>query len=440
MITKQSPLSLFLAGLTLVFGGLFWALPAAAEVSDLDSIVAVVNDDVITRSELETELNELLLQINPDPDRLPPRRVLEGQVLERIIADRLQLQAAEQAGIGVDDQTLAQAINNIAANNDLTLAELSAAMAADGMDFGQFRESVRKEIILSRLRNQEVINRINVSEQEIDNYLDKELVGIGGRTEYRLYHIRIGLPEAATPDEIRRARAQAEQLVGQLRAGGDFQQAAMTYSDGRQALEGGDLGWRKANELPTLFTDIVVDMQRGEISDPVQSASGFHIILLADFKGSDRQIIRQTHARHILINTNEITSDNDARLRLEQLKKRIEGGDDFGALARSNSDDTASAIKGGDLGWVSGGDLVPIFEERMNALSPGQVSEPFRTQFGWHIVQVIERREYDNTNEVLRAKAREAIRERKATEAGELWLRRLRDEAYVEIRLDAERI
>jgi peptidyl-prolyl cis-trans isomerase SurA len=312
MITKQSPLSLFLAGLTLVFGGLFWALPAAAEVSDLDSIVAVVNDDVITRSELETELNELLLQINPDPDRLPPRRVLEGQVLERIIADRLQLQAAEQAGIGVDDQTLAQAINNIAANNDLTLAELSAAMAADGMDFGQFRESVRKEIILSRLRNQEVINRINVSEQEIDNYLDKELVGIGGRTEYRLYHIRIGLPEAATPDEIRRARAQAEQLVGQLRAGGDFQQAAMTYSDGRQALEGGDLGWRKANELPTLFTDIVVDMQRGEISDPVQSASGFHIILLADFKGSDRQIIRQTHARHILINTNEITSDNDA--------------------------------------------------------------------------------------------------------------------------------
>jgi peptidyl-prolyl cis-trans isomerase SurA len=439
-MAKQSVLTSAFAGFVLLSGALLWATPAAAEVSDFDSIVAVVNDDVITRSELETELDELLLQINADPARLPPRRVLEGQVLERIIADRLQLQAAEQAGIGVDDQTLAQAINNIASNNDLTLAELRTAMAADGMDFAQFRESVRKEIILSRLRNQEVINRINVSEQEIDNFLKKELVGTGGRTEYRLYHIRMGLPEAATPDEIRRTRARAEELVARLRAGGDFQQAAMTYSDGRQALEGGDLGWRKANELPTLFTDIVVEMQRGEISDPVQSASGFHIILLADYKGSDRQIIRQTHARHILINTNEMTSDTDARLRLAQLKQRIEGGDDFGALARSNSDDTASAIKGGDLGWVSGGDLVPAFEERMNALNPGQISEPFRTQFGWHIVQVIERRDYDNTNEVLRAKAREAIRERKANEAGELWLRRLRDEAYVEIRLDAEPI
>jgi peptidyl-prolyl cis-trans isomerase SurA len=410
----------------------------AADPRALDSIVAIVDDDVIVRSELDQEIARLLAQLDTTQVRLPPQDVLEQQVLERLIVTRLELQAAERAGITVDDQTLAKAIDNIAANNNLTLAQLRDAMEADGMSFSNFREKVRQEILLSRLRNQEVTSRISVTEQEIDNFLATEVGSASGRTEYHLYHIRIGTPEAATPDEIRRAREKATRVVQQLRAGADFAETAMTYSDGRQALEGGDLGWRKANELPTLFADLVENMDRGDISDPIESPSGFHIIKLDDYKGNEKTIVRQTHPRHILVTTNEITSDTDAETRLRQLRQRIENGEDFGNLARSHSNDQASAIKGGDLGWVSSGNLVPEFEQRMNQLQPGEISQPFRTQFGWHIVQVLERRDYDNTDAALRQRAAEAIRERKGTEATELWLRRLRDESYVEIRLGKE--
>jgi peptidyl-prolyl cis-trans isomerase SurA len=424
--------------LLILLAGVATAPIGAAGAYELDSIVAVVDDDVIVRSELEQELTRLMAQLDVDEVRLPSQSVLEQQVLERLIAIRLQLQAAEQAGISVDDQTLSKAINNIAANNDLTLGQLREVMEADGISFNSFREQVRQEILLTRLRNQEVVNRISVTEQEIDNFLATELGSPSGRTEFRLSHIRVATPEAATPDEIRRAREKASGLVEQLRAGADFAETAMTYSDGRQALEGGDLGWRKTNELPTLFADLVANMERGEVSDPIESPSGFHIIKLVDYKGSEKSIVRQTHPRHILITTNEITSDTDAETRLSQLKQRIENGEDFANLARSHSEDQASAIKGGDLGWVSIGNLVPEFEEQMDRLQPGELSEPFRTQFGWHLVQVVGRRDYDNTDAALRQRAQEAIRERKATEATELWLRRLRDEAYVEIRLGQE--
>ena len=423
-----------------VLAGLTATIPVSVqsgEIQELDAIVAVVNEDVILRSELDEQISELLAQLGPTDDRLPPRSAVEKQVLESLIAERLQLEEATRAGMTVDDQTVARAVSNIAKNNNLTLAELRDVMAADGISFNHFRDEIRQEILLARLRNQEVLSRIVVSNQEVDNYLATEAAAATGRSAYRLYHILISLPEGATPEEIQSARKQAEQVVAQLRGGADFQQVALSRSDGRQALEGGDLGWRKTSELPTLFADEVVDMQKGEISDPIRSPSGFHIILLADYEGSDRQIVQQTHARHILVSTSEVTSDTEAEGRLQQLKARIDGGDDFAALARSHSDDKGSAIKGGDLGWVSRGDLVPRFEEQMNQLSIGETSEPFRTEFGWHIVQVLERRDYDNTDEVLKSQAREAIRERKAVEATELWLRRLRDEAYVEIRLDA---
>jgi peptidyl-prolyl cis-trans isomerase SurA len=407
-----------------------------AEVSELDSIVAVVNDDVILRSELEEQIGALLAQLGPADGQLPPRNVVEEQVLERLISDRLQLEAATQAGITVDDQTVARAVANIAKNNHLTLAELRDVMEADGISFSHFRDQIRQEILLARLRNQEVLSRIVVTDREVDSFLATEAAAATGRSAYHLYHILVSLPEGATPEEIQEARENAEQLVARVRAGEDFQHIALTRSDGRQALKGGDLGWRKASELPTIFTDVVVGMQRGDVSDPIRSASGFHIVLLDDFEGSDRQIVKQTRARHILIATSEITSDTEAQSRLQQLKARIDAGDDFADLARSHSDDKGSAIKGGDLGWVSSGDLVPRFEEKMNELSIGETSEPFRTEFGWHIVQVLERRDYDNTDDVLRSRAREAIRDRKAVEATELWLRRLRDEAYVEIRLE----
>ncbi len=405
----------------------------------LDRIVAIVNDDVIMRSELDARQEQVLSNLQKQGEvNLPPSDVVQRQVLESLISTSLQLQEAARAGIDVDAQTVARAIGSIAEQNNLTLGELREVMERDGVSFNQFREQMRKEIIISRLQNQEVRNRILVSDQEIDNLLASEVGNVGGRTDYHLFHILVTTPDGASTEDLQRARGKAQELVARLRGGADFQETALASSDGRQALEGGDLGWRKANELPSLFTDVVAGMEKGEISDPIQSPSGFHIIKLADYQGASRQIIKQTHVRHILVATNEITSDQDAQTRLRQLKSRIENGEDFAALARSHSDDQGSAIQGGDLGWVSTGDLAPRFEQQMDGLAFGDISDPFRTQFGWHIVQVMDRRDFDNTEEAVRNRAREIIRERKSSEATELWLRRLRDEAYVEIRLDQE--
>jgi peptidyl-prolyl cis-trans isomerase SurA len=413
---------------------LLTAAPTGGE--ELDSIVAVVNDDVIVRSELEARTSELLRQLGGTAQPLPPREAIEKQVLENLITIRLQLQTAQRAGITVDDETVARAIQNIAKTNKVTLVEMRQIMERDGVDFGQFREQMRNEIIMSRLRNQEVVNRVVVSDAEIDNFLQKEQANLARRSAYRLSHILIATPEGATPEQLQRARQKADEVVAQLRAGSDFTRIALTHSAGRQALEGGDLGWRKTGELPGLFADVVATMNRGDISDPIQSPGGYHIVKLVDYKGGDRQIVHQTHARHILVIPSEITSDRDAETRLKQLKQRIDNGDDFITLARSHSEDKASALKGGDLGWVNGGDMAPKFEEEMGQLTIGQTSEPFRTEYGWHIVQVIERRDYDNTKEAMRNQAREELRMRKANEAYELWARRLRDEAYVEIHLN----
>ncbi len=411
--------------------------PVTADViEDVDSIVAVVNDDVVVRSELNSEISRLLSQLRQSGTRIPPRSVLERQVLERLIIKKLQLAAAKQAGIVVGDGLLTRALKNIAAENGMSLDEFHEALDADGIGFGRFRETIREQIALSKLREQRVVRRIEVSEQELDSYLKKESGRLNQRSDYHLFHILIATPEAASPEQIADAKLRAEQLLARIRRGEiSFKEAAVTESDGRQALEGGDLGWRNAARLPSLFIEALASMSRGDVSEPLRNSSGFHLVLLDDFKGGERKIITQTHARHILIRTNEITSDDDARNRLAQLKQRIEGGDDFAALARSHSDDKGSAIKGGDLGWTSPGDFVPKFEAMLETLKINQVSEPFQSQFGWHIVQLLGRREHDNTEEAQRAMARDAIRERKAAEEGELYLRRLRDEAYVDIRL-----
>jgi peptidyl-prolyl cis-trans isomerase SurA len=412
--------------------------PAAAY--ELDRIVAVVNEDVIVQSELDQEIIIILAQLEDRGTRLPPRDVIERQVLERMINRRLQLQAAERLGIQVDDATLARAIGNIASKNNMTLQELRDTLESEGVSFAKFREDTRTQILLARLNAQEVINRITVTDQEVDGFLARNLGRLSERSEVHLQHILIATPEGASPEVIQRARDKAQDLVEQLRGGADFAETALIHSAGRQALEGGDLGWMKLSQVPTLAADAARTLEQGEISDPVRSASGFHIFRMAEYKGGDRQVITQTHARHILIKTNELVSDQDARTRLEQLRIRLIGGEDFASIARSHSDDTASAIKGGDLAWLSPGDTVPIFEEELDALAPGEISEPFRSPFGWHLVQVLERRVYDNTEDMLKAKARDSIRERKADEATELWLRRLRDEAYVEIKLGEERL
>jgi len=409
---------------------------ATEPMEELDAIVAVVNDDILMRSELEAEMRSIEARLEAKGTPLPPRSVLARQVLEKLISNRLQLQAAKRAGIRVDDATLNRALQRIAKRNGLTLGQLRETLEQEGMDFKTFREDTRRQILLARLRNQAVINKINVTDSEIENLLKRQNNGGNGRSAVHLRHILIAVPEGASPEEVETKRQKAEKLVTELRDGADFAQLALMHSDSRQALNGGDLGWLKMSQVPTLFVGGVQEMEPGTVSDPIRSASGFHIIKVEAFKGAPKAIITQTHARHILIKTNELVSDEDARTRLQQLRDRILAGEDFSQLARSHSDDTGSAIRGGDLGWVNPGDLVPAFERQMKALRPGEISEPFRTRFGWHTVQVLERRERDNTAEALKSKAKEAIRQRKAEEATQLWLRRLRDEAYVEIRLE----
>jgi peptidyl-prolyl cis-trans isomerase SurA len=413
-----------------LFGG-----PAAA-IEELDAIVAVVNDDVIVRSELQHEIELTVPQLQERGTEPPPQPVLEKQVLERLILERLQQQEAKRLGVTVDDAALTQAMTNIAARNGMTLEDLQAALEAGGIRFDDFREETRMQMLTSRVQAQEVLRNIEVSDQEVDRFLEKEAGSLVARNEVRLSHILIAVSETASSEDIEAARRKAQDLVGKLRAGADFADIAVRYSDGRQALEGGDLGWFTMGEVPTLVQDLAQTMAKGEVSDPLRSPSGFHIIKLTDLKGTGPEIITQTHARHILVRTNEVVSDDDARIRLGQLRMRIVGGDDFSTLARSHSDDTGSALKGGDLGWVNPGDVVPEFQETMNALAPNAVSQPFESPFGWHIVQVLERRTQDTTEELMRLKAREALRERKADEAVDQWLRRLRDEAYVEVRIE----
>ncbi len=407
-------------------------------IEPLDSIVAVVNEDVIVRSELDHEIDLVIPQLAERGTTPPPRSVLQSQVLERIILKRLQLQEAKKLGIGVDEATLNEAVGNIAARNGMSVEELQGTLESSGIRFEDFREDTRMQILTARLQSQEVMKGIDVTDQEIDRFLERESSSLIERTEVRLSHILIAVPEGAPQADVDKAQREAEDLVKRLRGGADFAQIAVRNSDGRQALEGGDLGWFSMGEVPSLVQDLAQTMAKGEVSDPLRSPSGFHIVKVTDVKGSGPEIITQTNARHILIRTNELVSDDDARIRLSQLRMRIVGGDDFATLARSHSDDTGTALRGGDLGWVNPGDTVPEFEQAMNALEPGQISQPFQSPFGWHIVQVVERKRQDTTEELMRLKAREAIKERKADEAVDLWLRRLRDEAYVEMRLDED--
>jgi len=402
----------------------------------LDRIVAVVENDIIMQSELDTKLRMVVDQMQQQGIQLPSSSVLETQVLERMILTKIQLQRAEETGIRVDDETLNRTISNIAAENKVSLSQFRDILEGDGFSYEQFRENIRNEIIISRLRRRQVDNRISISSKEIDNALSNLEFQGKTETEYQLSHILISLPEAPTPDEEEQARLVAEKVLEDLKAGQDFTMMATTFSDGQRALDGGNLGWRKKNEIPTLFSTQIESMEKGDISDLIKSSSGFHIVKLADVRKSEKYMITQTNARHILIKLDELTTADDAWVRLDQLRTRIEGGDDFAELARSHSDDTVSAAEGGNLGWSSPGRLVPKFEEVMNQLKIGEISQPFETQFGWHLLQVLGRREHDDTESIRRTKASETIRRRKSEEAHQNWLRDLRDEAYVEYRLN----
>ena len=402
----------------------------------LDRIVAVVENDIIMQSELDIQLRTVVGRMKEQGVKLPSSSVLENQVLERMILTKIQLQLAENTGIRVDDETLNRTISNIAAGNNVSLSQFKEILVKDGFNYEKFRENIRNEIIVSRLRQRQVDNRISITSKEIDNALMNEEFQGSTETEYLLQHILISLPEAPAPDEEEQARLVASKVLEDLKTGQNFATMATTVSDGQRALEGGDLGWRKKNEIPTLFSDQIATMEKGDISDLIKSSSGFHIVKLADVRSSNKHMITQTKARHILIKINELTTTDDARLRLDQLRTRLVGGDDFAKLAKAHSDDTVSAAQGGELGWVSPGVMVTEFENVMNQLEINEISEPFTTQFGWHILQVQDRREHDDTENARRTKASEAIRRRKSEEAHQNWLRHLRDEAYVEYRLD----
>lgn len=418
--------------------GLFWLFligsGAHAATTPVDSIVAIVNDDVVTRIELDEQLRTVKAQLRQQRIALPGDEILRRQVLERMALERIQLQIARQVNIVVDDDALNQAINGIAAQNGLSLTEFRAVLQDEGYDFTLFRENIRKEMTLVRLRQQNVDSRINITDQEIENFLAIQRRQGRSNDEYRIGHILLALPDGATPEQIAEVRARAEAVLERLRAGEDFSELAIAMSDGQQALDGGDLGWRRANEIPTLFADLVPQMRVGDISDPIRSSSGFHIIRLSDHRTAERHIIEQTRARHILVRADELTDDAQARQMAGQLRERILAGADFAELAREHSDDRASGARGGDLGWVEPGMMVPAFEQAMDALEPGEISEPVQSEFGWHLVQVLERRSHDATEEFTRDMARESIFRRKAEEEFAEWLRRLREEAYVEFR------
>ncbi len=400
----------------------------------LGKIAAVVENDVILEQELDREASAIAQRIQASKTQMPPESVLRKQVLEKMIIDTLQRQLAEKAGITVTEEMLNSSAADIAQRNNMTLQQFRAELQRQGMSYKSFLDNMRNEIIINQLRSREIGGRIKVTDQEVSHFMEtQEKIGEEA-IQYHLGHILIAVKEAASATQIQKAQSKADDLVQKLRAGQDFAQTAMSDSEDDNALKGGDLGWRTINDIPTLFGDKVSTMHPGEVADPVRSPSGFHIIKMLEVKGLDNNhMITKTKVRHILIKTNELVDDEEARKRLLALKARIADGDDFAALARAHSDDKGSALKGGSLDWVGPGDLVKPFEEAMGKLEINGISEPVQTQFGWHLIQVLDRKNKDDSLEHKKNRVKDAIRKRKIEEETELWMRRLRDEAYVEI-------
>ncbi|MFV2055265.1 MAG: peptidylprolyl isomerase [Thiohalomonadales bacterium] len=401
----------------------------------LDNIVAVVNDGVITRLELETELVKIRRNIQQQNGRVPSEDRLRKQVLDRMVLLQIQLQRAESRRIRVDDESINRAINNIAQQNNLELPQLREALEADGNTYNEFRNSIRDQMIVAKLQRREVDNTITITEQEVENYLKTRTLRGDSSIEYKIQHILISVPEAATSEQIQRSKRKIEAVLARLKQGEDFVALAIAESDGQQALNGGDLGWRKADAIPTVFVDAVLGMETGEISPVIRSPSGYHLIRVKETRSSQKtRLLQETKARHILIAIEPTLDENVALENIQKIRQRLESGEDFATLAKAQSDDKGSGEQGGDLGWTRPGQMVKPFELAMNSLAVGVVSEPIRTQFGWHLIEVQERREVDNTESYEKNKTRDIIRMRKLEPALDNWRRRLRDEAFVQIK------
>lgn len=404
-----------------------------AAAQPLDRIIAVVNDDVLLQSDLDRTMTMALASIRQRGISPPPEDVLRSQVLERLILTKLQTQHAREAGIKVDDAELNQVMAGVAAQNHMTLPEFTAHLKDDGMEFSAFREQILDEILMQRIRQKEVDGRVMVTEQDIDLQLANS--SNDDSSEYHLSHILIAVPDGASPQDRQKAREKAQDLLKRARGGADFAQLAIANSDGQQALTGGDLDWRKLSQLPSAFAAVAAKMTVNQISDVIETSAGFNLIKLDGHRGGDvSQTVTETHAEHILLTSNTLRDEDATRVQAQDLYNRLKGGADFAALAKQFSDDPGSKNVGGDLGWQAPGIFAQDFQEQIDRLQPGQMSQPFHTRFGWHIAKVLERRTHDVTDEMRRSRARESIFERKEAEQYEDWLRRLRGEAYVEMR------
>ena len=401
----------------------------------LDRVVAVVNESVILESELSESAEMLQRQLALEGQPAPPPGPFRRQVLEREVMTRIQLERAERAGIRISEEAVNNALAEIARSNDLTLDEFVELLAAEGMNFETFRREIRNQMAIQQLRQREIQQRVNITEREVENFLANQARS-DTRNEYRLRHILLSLPEDADASTVEETRALGEEIRRRARAGEDFSELAISYSDSQQALGGGDLGWRRRAQLPTLFEDLVDELNPGEISRLIQAPGGFHLVKLEGRRGSDPVMVEEIRARHILMRPTRIKPEEQVITELSEIRARVLAGEGFAELAPSFSSDSVSAAQGGNLGWVRPGQMVPEFEDRIRNMQPGQISEPFETRFGWHIVEVLDRRERDMTTEARRTQARQAIFQRKAEEETERWLRRLRDEAFVEIRLE----
>jgi peptidyl-prolyl cis-trans isomerase SurA len=402
----------------------------------LDRVAAVVNDGVVLSSELDEQVAAVAERMRAQKLELPPQNVLRQQVLERLVLEQIELQRAEKAGMKIPDEALNNALQEVAQQNHIALSKLPEALAAQGIDYPSYRISVRKELTLSLLRQRDVLQRIAITPHEVDQYLEKQKNAPSEANEYNVSHILIAVPQAATPNELDTAGKHAEEVFQRAKAGEDFAKLAVAYSNSQDALEGGALNWRKGTELPTFLTDVVMKLKPGEVAEPLRTPTGFHIVKLNEVRGGSQQVlVNQIHLRHILMKPNELADDATVRQKLTDVRARILKGEDFAGLAKTTSEDPGSAADGGDLGWAGPGTFVPEFEQTVAGLKEKEISEPFKTQFGWHIVQLLGKREFDNTDELKRKHAVDEIRASRADEETELWLRRMRDEAYVEYRI-----
>ena len=408
----------------------------ANQTVPLDRVIAVVNDEALTQFELDEQKRIVLQQMRASNVRPPPEDVFESQLLERLIIDRALLQFAKENGVRVDDQTVERTILRIAQENKITPDELRRALDREKVSYAKYREDIRREITIQRVREREVDSRVQVSEAEVDNYLATIAAQAGGENEYQLSHIMVSVPEQATPDQIEQRRRRAEEALAAIKSGKEFRETAAQYSDAQDAISGGDLGWRTPARLPLVFVNALKDMQKGDVSPVLRSPGGFHIMKLIDMRGRNAPtVVDQTHARHILVRVNETTSETEGKAKIDRIRDRIDTGAKFADQARLNSEDASSA-KGGDLGWVSPGDTVPEFEQAMYKLKIGEVSQPVRSPFGWHLIVVEERRTQDVSEARKRDSARTAIRARKTDEQFSEFMRQVRDKAYVEYKVD----